>query len=113
MEAQCGKKATISSVIDEHGSMIEEEQMMREAFHGHFAQLFRRSKKLEWGDHLWDFLVSEPRLSAQEAEVCEGPNTATEAQVVLADFPRVKYPGLHGLVNELYKSLLELLADLL
>lgn len=47
MEAQRGKRTTISSVIDERGRDIEGQEQIRKAFGRHFALFFGRSEKLE------------------------------------------------------------------
>lgn len=55
MEIERGNKVT--NMSDERGCEIEEQKRVGEAFHGHFTQLFGRSKNLNRRQAQWVFLI--------------------------------------------------------
>lgn len=54
-----------------------------------------------------------PRLSDENAEICEGPIALEEIKQTLMDCGAGKAPGIDGLPYELYKSIPELFRNIL
>lgn len=63
---------------------------------------------LNHGEFLQDFPEGGPRLSALEAECCEGVIGAKKIIKVLSECPGDKSQGLGGLPYEFYKSMTDL-----
>lgn len=73
---QRGNNGTIKSLTDEHGRLVKGQDKMCVSVYKHFANLLGKRGALDHGKSLKDFLAGGPRLSAREAECCEGTITA-------------------------------------
>lgn len=86
---------------------------MCEAIYKHFAKLFGRGGTPYNVVALRDSLAARPRLSARQAECCEGPITAVEEIKVLSECSGARSPRHDGLIHEFYRSMPDFLRYLL
>ena len=54
-----------------------------------------------------------PRLNQEEIEIMNNPNTSTEIEAVIKNFPQNRSPGPHGFTGEFYQTFREDLTPVL
>ena len=115
LETHRKSKSCIRKVYTEDGFLTSDPKKIMKEFEGFYSSLYTRDNLKASDEVLNSFLRSQgiPRLSDEDAVVCEGRLTLTECFKSLHSFQNNKSPGNDGLTVEFYTAFWESLGELL